>query len=222
MLKHLVFVFVLLLVPKSVLAQSDTTGSVETTVAPSVTKSPLKRPVISEEKKEAVMEKMSAAREKFKTRMATIKDEKKKVIVENIDSKIQGINERRTKLMLSHLGKISEVLARVSAKEVTLKAQGKDTASLSASIVAAQAAIDKAKAAVEAQALKEYNANITTDVLLRSAVTSIVNQFRINIKSVFELVLASKKAVREAHTQAAQLMGETVKTPISPTVPTAQ
>lgn len=159
---------------------------------------------------------ITQARDDFKAKLAEIKDARKKAIVENIDTKIKTINENRTQEMLRHLDRLTIILAKVSSKEAALKSQGKDTTALLNSISLAKTAIESARTAVNAQALKTYTATITTDETLKTAITTLLTQFKLDIKTTHQLVVAAQKAVSAAH-KAAGLTVATLTPSITPT-----
>lgn len=198
--KLLVFVFVILLLlsPVTVFAVEEASEETATAVEPTVgaKKTPVRDAMKAN--KEVMKDKIATAKEEFRTKLATIKDERKKTVVENIDSKIAGINERRTTQFSEHLAKLTGIIDRISSKEAVLKTEGKDTAKLMAAIVAAKSAISKAQAANDAQKAKTYTANITTDELLKSAIGATLNQFQTDLRAVFNLVKAARSAVMAA------------------------
>lgn len=206
MIKNLlmiVFTALIFATPSSALAQTVTTAP-DTTASTTVTPTTTQRNKASSVG-QAAREKAMVEKEAFKERLAEIKDAKKKTLVEKIDSNIQSINERRTAKMSEYLDKLSGVLERVSSKEASLKAAGKNTTTLVANITAAETAISRAQTAVDAQAEKVYTANITTDALLKSSVSSIISQFRTDIIAVFNLVKAARVSVFNAFTEAKKL-----------------
>ena len=123
-------------------------------------------------------------REKFKEKIKTIRDEKKKQIVEHTDAKIGEINKRRTDAMLAQLNKMSEILAKA-------KARGANTA-------AAEAAVASAKTAVEAQARKTYTVEITTEDKLKIKVGEAMKALKTDLQAVHQKVADARKATADA------------------------
>lgn len=120
-------------------------------------------------------------RQEFKTKMMKIRDEKKRMAVEKIDTKLNKLNKERTDVMRRHLNKMQELL--------TNKAKGDKAV--------AQAAIDTARAAVETQVAKEYVITITTEAKLKMDTEKVVKQLRVDLKAVEDLVTAARKAVAQ-------------------------
>lgn len=148
----------------------------------------------AQNKKDVVQQK----REEFKTRLQTIRNEKKKAVVERIDTKIANTNEVHTVRFTSILLKLQSILDRVSQKASEAKANGKDTTALDSSIVSAQAAIDSAKAAVSAQAAKTYAIQISDEATLRNSVGTTTSQFRKDLRDVHKAIVEAKQAVQNA------------------------
>lgn len=189
-----IFALIILVAPAGVSAQATSTTGTTTTPAQTRT--------------DAAKEKAMAAKEAFKEKLAAIKDEKKQAIVENIDTKITAINSRRVTQMQEYLTKLGGVLDRVASKATTLKEQGKNTKRLDSLVLSAKTAISKAQAALDKQTENVYTANITTDALLRSAITSVINEFRTDLKAVFDSLKAARVAVFNAYTEAKLLGAE--------------
>jgi len=133
-----------------------------------------------------------AAREKFKAGLETIKDQKKKLLVERIDERITQVNQDRTT-------KFVDVLDRLQTFVDKFNDTATGTASL-ADIAGAQKAIDLARVAVNTQKVKSYIITIKDDITLKVNVGTVVNQFRADLLSVYKLVTDARQAVMKLHT----------------------
>lgn len=159
------------------------------------------RPVLKTMQAEAVdtlKDTVSKAKAAFRAKLALIKDEQKKSVVENIDNEIATVNQNRTDEMSHNLTKLSEILDRISSRSATAKAAGQNTTTVEKDITAAQKAISAAQAAVTAQAAKEYTINITTEKALRTSVMTTLAQFRKDIKATYQTVVTARDGVRVA------------------------
>ncbi|KKU02512.1 MAG: hypothetical protein UX99_C0007G0015 [Candidatus Amesbacteria bacterium GW2011_GWB1_47_26] len=129
--------------------------------------------------------KSGTRREEFKQKLQTVKDERKKKIVERADAKLAEINKRRTDAMTRHLDKMSEILAKV-------KARGGDT-------TAAEAAVAEARSAVAAQAAKVYTITITTEDKLKINVGETMKALITDLRNLHEgKIVPARKAVSDA------------------------
>ncbi len=177
------------------------------------------------ETKDEFKDKMAAARDEFKSKMKELKDERKKKALENVDGRITELNKKKTTKLSEQLDRFTLILANISTKEATLKAAGKNTTLLAADIAAASNAIDTAKAAVTAQAAKDYVVDVTTEEELKTNASATVQQFLSDMKAVLETVRAAQKALRKAWTDAARLEGKeptvtpTATVTVAPTEP---
>lgn len=162
----------------------------------------------AQNRRDAVVQRKEDAqqkREEFKTRLQTIRNERKKAAVERIDTKIANTNEVHTVRFTSILVKLQSILDRVSQKAQEAKANGKDTAVLDSSIVSAQAAIDSAKAAVSAQAAKTYAIQISDEATLRNSVGATTSQFKKDLRDVHKAIVEAKQAVQKAVSELARI-----------------
>lgn len=139
-------------------------------------------------KREEAKQIMKTRREEFSVKLQTIKDEKKKTMVERIDAKLSEINTKHTDRFTEVLGKLQEHLDKIS-QSVTEKKVLED-------IKTAQAAIDEAKTAVENQAAKTYVIQITNETALRLNVGTTTSQLRKDLMSTHKLVVDAKQAVQ--------------------------
>ena len=132
-------------------------------------------------KREEARKAVSAKREEFKARLQTIKDQKKKALVERIDTKLSNVNIKHTDRFAQVLSNLQAILDKMSADVDKTEAQ---------------AAIDTAKAAVEAQAAKTYTITISTETALKSDVGAVTSQLRLDLSATHKLVIDAKQAVQ--------------------------
>lgn len=144
----------------------------------------------------------------FRTKLDSIRDEKKKTKVENLDQRISQINANRTSIMLSHLTKIEEILNRLETRTNDLATAGKDVTAVRTAITKARDVIASARAAVTAQAAKTYTFNITTEGNLGQAVSSTRLQFARDLQAAHKTVVAARKEVREVLVALSKIVGE--------------
>jgi len=118
-------------------------------------------------------------------KVQTVRDERKRKIVERVDAKLVEINKRRTDAMTRHLDKISEILVKV-------KARGGDT-------VVAEAAVADARIAVAAQAAKIYTMTISTEDKLKINVGETMKALTTDLRNLHEgKMVPARKAVSDA------------------------
>lgn len=141
----------------------------------------------------------------FKEKLNTIKDERKKIIVENIDTKIANINSRYALKFSEVLKKLDIVINKITERIESAKLNGVNSALTDSAISRAKTAIDNAKIAVDEQSTKTYTVQITTDTALRANTGAVVKQFRLDIMSVHKKVVDAKQAVQNAEKELAKL-----------------
>jgi len=147
-------------------------------------------------------------REKYQEKLQNIRDQRKRNIVEGVDSRIGEINKNRTAIMLRHLGKIEEVLAKIEARVAQAETNGKDISAVQTAIQKAKDAIAAAKAKIEEQAAKTYTIEITTEDRLGSAVSSVRATFASDLRITHQSVVAARQAVGEVLRTLASIIGE--------------
>lgn len=139
-------------------------------------------------KREELKEIVKTRRDEFLQKLESIKDEKKKLLVERIDVKLAEINTKHTDRFIEVLSKLQEFLDNFS--------QGIIEEKVLEAIETAQAAIDKAKAAVEDQAAKTYTIQITSETVLRSKAGTTASQLRKDLMAAHKAVVDAKQAVQ--------------------------
>lgn len=132
-------------------------------------------------KKDEVREAVATRKEEFKAKLQAIKDQKKKALVERIDTKLMNANIKHTDRFTHVLSNLQTILDKISGD--VDKAE-------------AQASIDSAKAAVEAQAAKTYIITISAESALRSDVGAVTSQLRQELMATYKLVIDAKQAVQ--------------------------
>ncbi len=115
----------------------------------------------------------------FKEKLLKIKDEKKRLIVEKLDSRFNEVNVKRTAKMTKHLDRMSSILDKVTGD-----------------VTSARTAIQTARDAVVAQTEKIYVITINTEANLKTDVGKVRSQLEADLKAVNELVVAARKAVQ--------------------------
>ncbi len=140
-------------------------------------------------KKEEIKEIVATKREEFKAKIQTIKDQKKKALVERIDTKLGNVNTKHTDRYAQALSDLQTFLDRITQSTTGTNAL--------TNTATAQAAIDSAKLAVENQAVETYTITISTETALRSDVGTIISQLRQDLTTVHKLVVDAKQAIQK-------------------------
>lgn len=158
-----------------------------------------------QEKRMQTRELMVEKRQAFREKLATIRDERKKNLVERLDQKFVKLNKLRTDRFMAHLTKLESIMERILNRINEAKSEGKDVSAAESLYQSALDSIAAAKTAVEAQAAKEYIVTITSESNLRGVVSTTMQQFQSDLKTVRQLVQNAKEAVRQAAVAIAQV-----------------
>ena len=145
-------------------------------------------------------------RAELQTRLQSIRDERKKQAVERIHTAVNALNERMTGHFINVLDQIDKVLDRVESRTDKAEANGLDVSTVRPEITNAENAIAAARAAVEAQAGKVYEVQITgSETTLRADVGKTRQELHEDLTGVRDLVKAAREAVRNAAVTLAQI-----------------
>ncbi len=177
-----------------------------------------KREEIKKEVEDKIKEKkemFEASREAFLQKKKLIRDENKQKILEKIDSMMNEVNTKHTVSMTEALNKFSGILDTMASKAGELKTKGADTTAFDAAMTKARSAIEAAKAKIAEQAAKDYTISISTEDALRSAVGETRSQLEADLHSVRDSVKLAKEAVRDVAKELVKLRKE-VKLSITP------
>lgn len=132
-------------------------------------------------KREEARKAVAAKRDEFRVKLQTIKDQKKKALVERIDTKLNNVNIKHTDRFAQVLSNLQTILDKMSGDADKTNAQD---------------AIDTAKAAVAAQAAKTYTITITSETSLRSDTGAVTSQLRLDLSATHKAVVDAKQAVQ--------------------------
>lgn len=146
---------------------------------------------IRKERQEAVKKiqaQIQTLRDQFKQRLTSIKDARKRSVVERLDRKIEEMNIKHTERFSDTLNKLQALLDKTSSTATDQK--------LLDNIKIAQTAIDTANTAVANQASKVYIIQIS-EANLKLNVGATVSQFRLDLMQVHKLVVEAKQAVQK-------------------------
>ncbi len=132
-----------------------------------------------------IKERISSKSAAFKAKLQTLKDAKKKEVVERVQVRLTDINENRTQHYTKVLARLTVILERMKERRPE------------ADITEAEEAIATAQAAVDAQGIKEYIPTITTESTLRLTVGQSMSQLQKDLQETKTLVQEAKKAVMD-------------------------
>jgi hypothetical protein len=163
-----------------------------------------------QENRQTAATQIQAAREIFQAKLASIKDTKKRTVVENVQNRMTEINTQRTDTMTKQLDIMSTILDRVSSKAAELQKNGKDISSVTSAVSVARTAIEAAREAVAAQAGKVYSITILTENTLKNNVLTTRKSLETDVLATHQKIVAARKAVYTAIKALAILRGEPV------------
>ncbi|MSU56029.1 MAG: hypothetical protein EXS51_01835 [Candidatus Taylorbacteria bacterium] len=158
-----------------------------------------------ETRKEAVKTEIEKKRMALKEKLATVKDEKKKLTVEKVDTQLEAINARQTENFTNLLGKIEDALQNISSRADKAEAKGLLVTDVRTAITSAQTAITTAREAVAIQSAKAYVITVTTETALKTAVETARKSLRTDLTATQTAVKNAHEVVRAAATTLAKI-----------------
>lgn len=141
----------------------------------------------------------------LKARLQAFKDKKKAEITERVSNNLSKINKNRTDHFLKFLDKAAGVLNKLETR--VNGTVGKDTTSAKAAIADARVALASAKAAVQAQAAKDYTITVSSETKVRSDVTSVRDRLHQDLQAIRKQVVDAKQSVANAIKVASTSLG---------------
>jgi hypothetical protein len=151
------------------------------------------------EKQATAVSSWEAKRASFSASLKTIKDEKKKTLLETIQNRLTEINKNQTELLMRKLKRLNigveemQKLAQAYEKE-----SGKDLSAVTTSLSTANQAIADTISTVTVQAGKTYVISITSETNAKNDVGKVRSQLSSDLKKVRDAVANARKKVGEA------------------------
>jgi len=164
------------------------------------------------EKKKNALRVWESKHASFSASLKTIKNEKKKVLLEELQNRIMGINAHQTSLFMTVLKRLNygvEEMQKIA--EAYALETGKDLSSVTTSLTNASKAISDAITAVTAQADKTYMVSITSETKLKDDFGKARSLLASDLKKVRDLVHDARKKVGEALKALKSAIGKPVK-----------
>lgn len=150
-----------------------------------------------EENREEAKAKFETRRTAFQAKLATIKDTKKRLAADRINTNLSKINEKRTDKMVEALTRLNEYLTKLENKTASYN-EDLNTASADAALVLAQGALTKAETAIATQAGKEYIATITDEATLGKTVSATFKSLQTDLQATYKTIADAKAALVKA------------------------
>ncbi len=152
----------------------------------------------------------SAIRQEFQTKLAALKDEKKKALVTKLDARLNEINKKHTDLMFATIARLEEHLQKLQVRIDNAKTAGKETSSIQALLTSATSEITSARTTVSTQATKIYTINITTESALKTNFGTIRSTLAKDLNTTHRSVQTARSAVIDIIIALAKLVGEPI------------
>lgn len=141
----------------------------------------------------------------LKAKLSKFKDKKKAEVTQKVSGNLNKINQNRTDHFLKFLAKATEILNKLETR--VNGAGSKDTTSAKAAIADARASLASAKAAVQAQAGKDYTITVSSETKVRSDVTLIRDRLHQDLQAIRKQVVDAKQSVANAIKVASTSLG---------------
>ncbi|MEK7576494.1 MAG: hypothetical protein AAB482_02245 [Patescibacteria group bacterium] len=149
-------------------------------------------------RREALKDKLDAERKDLRDKLAKIKDETKKQTVETISNRFAEINNNILDYLTKFLDHLDEIFVKIKTRTDAADIAGKDVTKAKVAIVTAENAIKSARETIKTQVGKTYPINVTTENLLKDAVSKVRNALHYDLEKVRTLVRAAHTAVKAA------------------------
>lgn len=137
-------------------------------------------------KNEETRTKIEEQKVEFQKKLAIIKDGKKKETVQNINDRLQKLNQDQINSLVKVMDNIEQVLKNITSRTDKAELAGKDVTVVKADIKIATDNISAFRDALKTQASKTYTINITTEKTLKA-----------NIKKTREMLFNDLKTLRD-------------------------
>lgn len=170
---------------------------------------------LKQERQASLEARRAESKTKFKERVAVMRDERKKTLIQKIEEKLANINKRRTEHFLKVLTRLEEILGKIEDRAGELKSRGVDVAAVESAVSSAGSTINTARAAVEVQAAKIYEATVNSETTAKNDVGVVMKGLEADLKAVQTIVKSARDAVHQAALALKGLKVAVTVTPVS-------
>lgn len=151
-----------------------------------------------ESRKEYRASTTAAMKAKFKEGLAKIKDEKKKIKIENVANNITELNTKITTKSSEKIDKIEEILIAIESRADKAAARGISVSGVRSLVVLAETAIAEARTAITTQASKTYTVSVTDESTVKTSVQTTRDLLKKDIEAMNVKIKAAHEATRKA------------------------
>lgn len=159
-----------------------------------------KRELFKEElivKKELRASTTASMKLKFKEDLAKIKDENKKVRVENVSENLNELNTKIITKSTERVNKIEEILIAIESRVDKADANDVNIANVRTFILAAESAILEARNAITNQTSKDYIVSIESEITVKTSIKNTRDLLKKDIDIVNAKIKNAHEAVRK-------------------------
>ena len=147
---------------------------------------------------------IDAKRADLRKRLATIRDERKKKLVEKIDAQMDALNER----WMDHFSNVTDhlevIVVKIEERTAQAETRGRDGSGVKNAVADAKSALAASRTAVATQAGKTYSIAVSTEDALRVEVGKARKALHDDLASVRDTVKNAREAVHKAAVALAQ------------------
>ena len=149
-------------------------------------------------------------RERFRTRLGEIKDERKQRVVMKISDDLVMRNLKWTRHLSSALTRLSDILTKLETRANRIKLEkNADISAVTTAIADARSMISSLQEKIDIQAEAEYVIELGSGETLGQKVSEKINELREDIGLLREEVMKIKVAVQDVYQLLARISGNT-------------
>jgi len=148
-----------------------------------------------ETKRESMQEEREVKRKALAERLHVVKNERKVSATERIALHIEKLNDRYTDHLLKMLNRFDSFVERLRTRADKASANAYDISAVELALTSAEHAIETARSAVTAQALKVYDIPVTDEATLADVVARVRAQLHADLSGVRTLVRDAHSAI---------------------------
>lgn len=146
----------------------------------------------------------------FRQKLATIRDTRKRELVEKLQTHCQDVYTKRTAKMADMLDKLSAIAQNITNSANTAASAGKNISSVTEAVTTAQSAIAAAQTAVTAQSGTTCVITFASESSLKMDVGKVISNMQTELRETYVKVVAARTAVKNAISALSAVTGEPI------------